>query len=109
MSALTDHAWVPRNRGRIKLYAVDPIVARLAHLRNPARADIDPTVLTEMQIGMAVRRRILAERPRSGADSLFYVRTATRKEIDFVASDLAGAAIEGKYTRTVDGRARRSQ
>ena len=98
-----DDAWLPRERAQDKLYAVDPVVARLAHLRNPARADIDPTVLAEMQIGMAVRRRILAERPRSSTDeSLFYVRTPTRKEIDFVAADLAGVALEGKYTE--DGR-----
>jgi len=98
-----DDAWLPRERAQDKLYAIDPVVARLAHLRNPARSDIDPTVLTEMQIGMAVRRRILAERPRSSADeSLFYVRTPTRKEIDFVAADLAGVALEGKYTE--DGR-----
>ena len=28
---------------------------------------------------------------------LFYVRTPTRKEIDFVSEYLAGTAIEGKY------------
>ena len=99
----TNAAWLPRERAQDKLYAVDPIVARLAHLRSPERADIDPTVLVEMQLGMALRRRIQAERPRSSTDeSLFYVRTPTRKEIDFVAADLAGVAIEGKYTE--DGR-----
>lgn len=98
-----DDAWVPRERAQDKLYAVDPLVARLAHLRNPARADIDPTILSEMQVGMAIRRRILTERPRSTTDqSLFYVRTPSRKEIDFVAADLAGVAVEGKYTE--DGR-----
>ena len=94
-----ENAWLPRERAQDKLYAVDPVVARLAHLRNPARRDIDPSVLSEMQIGMAVRRRLLAEQPRSSVDeSLFHVRTATRKEIDFVAAALAGVAIEGKYT-----------
>ncbi|NQW72048.1 MAG: DUF4143 domain-containing protein [Actinobacteria bacterium] len=94
-----DDFWLPRDRAQDKPYAVDPVVARLAHLRNPERRDIDPTVLTEMQIGMAVRRRILADRPRSSTDeSLFYVRTASRKEIDFVAADLAGVAVEAKYT-----------
>lgn len=93
-----ENAWLPRAGAQPKLYAVDPLVARLAHLRNPERADIDPTVLTEMQLGSALRRRQLRERPRSGTDdSLFHVRTATRKEIDFVAADLAGVAIEGKY------------
>lgn len=98
-----DDAWVPRERAQDKLYAVDPLVARLAHLRNPARADVDPTVLTEMQIGMAIRRRMLTERPWSATDqSLFYVRTPARKEIDFVAGDLASVAVEGKYAE--DGR-----
>ncbi|MHB1738670.1 MAG: hypothetical protein ACYCXA_04155 [Actinomycetes bacterium] len=35
-------AWTPRERAQDKVYAVDPLVARLAHLRNPDRADIDP-------------------------------------------------------------------
>src|SRR5438552_4185991 len=46
----------PREKGQDKVYAVDPLVARLAHLRNSQRRDIDPTVLTEMQVGMAVHR-----------------------------------------------------
>jgi uncharacterized protein len=93
-----DQSWLPRERAQDKLYAVDPLVARLAHLRNPARSDIDPTVLTEMQIGMSLRRRVLAGRPAAGNDQfLFYARTPTRKEIDFVAEDLAGVAIEAKY------------
>lgn len=97
------NAWLPRPRSQAKLYAVDPLVARLAHLRNPERADIDPTALTEMQIGSAIRRRQLRERPRSSTDdSLFHVRTASRKEIDFVAADLGRAAVEAKYIE--DGR-----
>jgi hypothetical protein len=54
-----------------------------------------------MQIGQAIRRRQIHDRPRWQTDeSLFYVRTPTRKEIDFVAADLADAAIEGKF---IDG------
>jgi hypothetical protein len=34
--------WTPRERSQGKLYAIDPVVARLTHLRNPARPDIDP-------------------------------------------------------------------
>ena len=81
-----------------KLYAVDPLIARLAHLRNERRADVDPTVLTEMQIGMALRCRVLADRPAVGNDEfLFHVRTPARKEIDFVSEALGRVAIEGKY------------
>ena len=45
-----ERSWTMRPRSQDKLYAVDPLVARLAHLRNPCRGDIDVTVLAEMQI-----------------------------------------------------------
>jgi uncharacterized protein len=93
-----ENAWVPRERAQDKIYAVDPLVARLAHLRNPERADIDPTVLSEMQIGMAIRRSVIRANPIAlNDDFLFHTRTPTRKEIDFVSRELAGVAIEGKY------------
>ncbi len=94
-----DAAWLPRDRAQAKLYAIDPLIGRLPHLRNSDRRDVDPTVLTELQLGVAIRRRTLADLPRTNVDeTLFYVRTATRKEIDFVSARLAGVAIEGKYT-----------
>jgi len=93
-----DAAWLARDRAQDKLYAIDPLIARLPHLRNSARPDIDPTALTEMQIGLALRRRVLTERPGADNDEfLFHVRTPARKEIDFVAEDLGSVAIEGKY------------
>lgn len=93
-----ERAWVPRRRAQDKLYATDPLIARLPHLRNPARPDIDPTVLTEMQLGMALRRAAdQSGQPWAGEEFLFYVRTPARKEIDFVAEALAGTAVEGKY------------
>lgn len=95
-----ESAWLPRQKSQAKLYATDPLIARLAHLRNASRADVDITILTEMQLGMALRRSVLSRLPTGGNDDfLFYVRTPTRKEIDFVAEPL-GAAIEGKY---IDG------
>ena len=94
-----DTKWLPKPKSQSKLYAIDPLVARLPHLRNTARSDLDPTVLTEMQIGMAVRRRMLVDRPTAGNDDfLFHVRTPARKEIDLVSADLGDVAIEGKYT-----------
>jgi uncharacterized protein len=93
-----EHHWLPRERTQDKLYAVDPVIARLAHLRNPARSEIDPTVLTEMQIGMALRRRVLSVHPTAANDQfLFHARTPSRKEIDFVAEDMVDVAIEAKY------------
>ncbi len=94
----TDGKWLARGRAQDKVYAIDPLIARLAHLRSDARADIDPTVLTEMQLGMALRRGILASNPGAASDDfLFHVRTPARKEIDFVAEALAGAAVEAKF------------
>ena len=93
--------WTPRERAQDKVYAIDPLVARLAHLRNPERGDVDPTVLNEMQIGMAIQRaarRVGA--PAQDDQFLFHARTPARKEIDFVARNLAGVAIEAKYTDT---------
>jgi hypothetical protein len=56
-----------------------------------------------MQIGMCIRRAIIARNPPAlNDDFLFHVRTPSRKVIDFVACDLVGTAIEGKYCE--DGR-----
>ncbi|MGH9089902.1 MAG: AAA family ATPase [Acidimicrobiales bacterium] len=94
-----DRTWTARLRAQDKLYAVDPLVARLPHLRNAAQPDLDPTSLAEMQIGMCLQRAACAAGVRWGDDHfLFYVRTPSRKEIDFVGEPLAGVALEGKYT-----------
>jgi hypothetical protein len=93
-----DDRWVPLVGSQAKIYAVDPLIARLANLRNPARDDVDPTLLSEMMIGMAVRRAAAAAGRRwEGDDLLFYERTPSRKEIDFVSELLGGVAIEGKF------------
>lgn len=98
--------WLPQPKSQPKLYSVDPLLARLPHLRSPERSDVDPTALTEMQIGMALRRRQVRDRPPSANDSnLFYMRTPSRKEIDFIARDLGDVAIEGKFIE--DGRWKR--
>ncbi len=94
----SEKRWLPKERAQDKIYAVDPLMARLAHLRNIQRVDVDPTVLTEMQLGMAIRRRALSERPNVGNDEfVFHVRTPSRKEIDFVSESLGSVALEGKY------------
>jgi predicted AAA+ superfamily ATPase len=94
-----DREWIGLPRAKDKVYPVDPLIGRLAHLRSRSRKDLDLTVLAESQIGMALQRAHLA----AGADwagekPLFYLRTPTRKEVDFVGESLAGAAVEGKYT-----------
>jgi uncharacterized protein len=96
-----DGRFLRRERGQEKLYAIDPLIARLAHLRNPARPDVDVTVLAEMQVGMALRRATFASGwPWTADEVIFYHRTRTRKEIDFVGEPLVGTAVEGKYVDT---------
>ncbi|MGH3297789.1 MAG: AAA family ATPase [Trebonia sp.] len=96
-----DGCFLRRERSQEKLYAIDPVVARLAHLRNSTRPDVDLTVLAEMQVGMALRRATFAGGwPWTADEIIFYHRTPTRKEIDFVGEPLAGAAVEGKYVET---------
>lgn len=95
--------WMALAGAQSKVYAVDPLVARLSHLKNPARDDLDPTLLNEMMLGMAIRRAMVAAGQEwEGDDQLFYWRTPTRKEIDFVSSALGGSAIEAKFVD--DGR-----
>ena len=96
-----DGSWTGRPRSQSKVYAIDPLLARLAHLHNPARTDIDPTVLTEQQVGMALVRAGLDGGSAWGDDHrIFFQRTPARNEIDFVSEELAGTAIEAKYTET---------
>jgi predicted AAA+ superfamily ATPase len=94
-------SFIRRYRAPEKLYAIDPVIARLARLRNAARPDVDVTILAEMQVGMALRRATIASGwPWTADEVIFYHRTKTRKEIDFVGEPLAGTAVEGKYTET---------
>jgi uncharacterized protein len=94
-----DGSWLALPKAQPKVYAIDPVVARLPFLRNGERPDIDPTVINEMMLGVALRRAALAAGQECGSDEfLFYHRTPSRKEIDFVSSLLGGAAIEGKFT-----------
>jgi predicted AAA+ superfamily ATPase len=90
--------WLARKGAMEKIYATDPVVARLAHLMNEARSDIDLTLLSEMQLGAALRRRVMAENSSADTDEfLFHYRSKTGKEIDFVSEHLGTCAIESKY------------
>ena len=93
-------SWKPLPHSFAKLYFTDPLIAALASSRRPetwSRPDL--TAIAEQQIGLACRREIESRNPGSWAtdDRLFYQRTPTRKEIDFVGHDLNPVAIEGKY------------
>lgn len=94
-----DDGWLAMENAQEKIYPVDPLLARLMHVRQPQFPDVDLTFRAETQLGLAVRRRqISAGSSWSGEHRLFYWRTPTRKEIDFVSDDLNGTALEGKYT-----------
>jgi uncharacterized protein len=97
----------PRLRARSKLYFTDPLLARLAHLRNPeALGPPDPARLSEQQLGLSLLRQREAAEPGSHIrfESLMYQRTATKSEIDFVGPWMDGIPFESKY---VDGAWRR--
>ncbi|MGH3248909.1 MAG: hypothetical protein ACRDOI_22275 [Trebonia sp.] len=87
-----DGAYIRRDRSPEKLYAIDPVIARLSYLRNPARTDVDATILTEMQVGMALRRATFAGGwPWTAAEGKYIETGRWRGEAaTVVASDWAG-------------------
>lgn len=97
---------LPNLRAQDKVYFVDPLVARLPHLRDERRRDPDDSQLTEQQLGVHLLR---ATGTGSAAALLegggvMYERTSSESEIDFAGPELEGA-FEGKY---VDGPWRRA-
>lgn len=90
----------PVHRSQSKRYFTDPLLARIAHQRNPSVPSPDATQLSEQQIGMALLRAREAEAPGTYAafDQVVYERTPARKEIDFVGPAMFPLAVEGKYT-----------
>jgi hypothetical protein len=97
---------LPNLRAREKFYFVDPLIARLPHLRDDRRHDPDASRLTEQQLGMLLLQA--AGDPAPGAlleaTTVMYERTPSRAEVDFVGPDL-GVPFEAKY---VDGPWRRA-
>lgn len=90
---------LPNLRAFAKSYFTDPLLARLAHLRNPVCTDPDLTLLTEQQIGRALLLGHEAEQPGTLLDfsGLFFRTTPARKEIDFVGAGFPRLGIEAKY------------
>ena len=82
-----------------KFYFTDPLLARLAHLRDRGYADPDDSRVTEQQVGLALHRAIEREQPGSfvqASEVRYWVNRTTRAEIDFVGR-LVGAGCEVKY------------
>lgn len=89
----------PRRRAQNKAYYADPLLARLAHIRNSAWDTPDLTALVEQQLGLALVRGMEASEPGRlhEHDRVGYFRAETGAEVDFVSPQLAGAAMEAKY------------
>jgi predicted AAA+ superfamily ATPase len=97
---------LPNLRAQGKVYFLDPLIARLPHLRDQRRRDPDDSQLTEQQLGMLLLRATAEGGPVAllEANTVMYERTPSDAEIDFVGPAL-GIAFEGKY---VDGPWRRA-
>ena len=94
-----DKPWVANDRAQYKVYPIDPIIGRLAHLKSTSRPDIDVTILSEAQIGTGFKRGVTARGGAwDGESAFFYQTTPSRKEIDFVSELFNGVAVESKYT-----------
>jgi uncharacterized protein len=97
---------LPNLRAQAKAYFVDPLIARLPHLRDERRRDPDDSVLSEQQLGLLLVRA--AGGPGPGklleGSAVMYERVSSTAEIDFVGPEL-GIGFEGKY---VDGPWRRA-
>ncbi len=89
----------PDTAAQRKLYFVDPLIAQLAHRRNPSFPAPEAAKLTQQQIGLALARAISLQGPAAfvQTDRVMYERTHTGAEIDFVGPDLE-IPFECKYT-----------
>jgi predicted AAA+ superfamily ATPase len=93
-----EQAGVARAASQRKWFFTDPLLARLAAIRN-GYAEPDLTTLTEQQIGLCLLRNVGAEDAISLADfdSVLHHRTSTGTEIDFVGAAMGEIAVECKY------------
>jgi predicted AAA+ superfamily ATPase len=93
------HDSKPNTAAQRKLYFVDPLIAQLAHRRNPDFPAPDTAQLTQQQIGLGLARAVSPHAPSAflQTDRVMYERTDTGAEIDFVGPDLE-IPFECKYT-----------
>lgn len=90
---------VPNPAAQRKVYFIDPLIARLAHSRNPRLTIPNASKINEQQIGLALTRSVSHAEPAAfiEADRVMYERTETGAEIDFVGPEL-GVPFECKYS-----------
>lgn len=89
---------VPAPKAQRKFYFMDPVLARLASIRNPSYREPDDAKITEQQIGLALHRATAISDPALfiAAQTVMYQRKRSGDEIDFVGPTLGGP-FEGKY------------
>lgn len=96
---------VPDVKSLRKVYPADPVVARLASWHSPGAGEPDLPKLAESALALAIFRSVEANaverfhRP----DHLFYYRSPSGAEIDFLVSPSRRVA-ESKYIDTADRR-----
>jgi predicted AAA+ superfamily ATPase len=98
---------LPNLRAQEKVYFVDPLIARMLHLRDERRSDPDDSLVSEQQLGLLLLRAAATARGPGmllEASTVMYERASTTAEVDFVGPEL-GIGFEGKY---VDGPWRRA-
>jgi hypothetical protein len=91
---------LPRLGAQSKYYFIDPLLARLAHLRVDRLPEPDTSAVSEQQIGLHLIREAIHGDPGAYAafSSVMCARNAARKEVDFVGPTLGGLGFEGKYS-----------
>jgi predicted AAA+ superfamily ATPase len=91
---------LPRLGTQSKYYFIDPLLARLAHLRVDHLPEPDTSAVSEQQIGLHLVRGAIHGDPGAYAafSSVMCARNAARKEVDFVGATLGGLGFEGKYS-----------
>jgi predicted AAA+ superfamily ATPase len=90
----------PNLDAQSKYYFVDPVLARLAWLRDDHLPEPDTSAVSEQQIGTHLLRQAAAGDPGSYIDfsHLMCARNAARKEVDFLGPATRPLAFEGKYS-----------
>jgi uncharacterized protein len=90
----------PNLGAQSKYYFIDPLLARLAHLRVDHLSEPQTSAVSEQQIGVHLLRGAARGDPGAYAafSSVMCARNAARKEVDFVGPALGGLGFEGKYS-----------
>jgi hypothetical protein len=93
-----DGRGLPSPAAQRKAYFVDPLIARLPHLRNRAFPIPDASRLSQQQLGLALNRSVSLDRPSTFIDSdrVMYARFGRDAAIDFVGPDLV-LPFESRY------------